>query len=771
MAFPQHDLDGDLPKSMYIERKRFILAPDSMDISCNSYPDFKCEDQSKWITKMVESGKVNDRRFTRNAGGPYLWNTFILVKGSPRLSTNFESEQDLFKWCSETVESFDHNVCQDVKLWLEASPTAMICHHREGLFDLTLETVARCLHVANVVSVSCFLFCLNIGTFEDENGLVIDKSRLIRHLSRLLEKWSWLGENCTVTFDEWGDYISDIDDSSKEEALKLLYQWTLSPLETVLLIIEREILDVPLHDYAKVEHVSKWGDDFCDFLEHYRSLFRTSDDTEFFYCEMFKLVPPTADLHLILGNHKRATILLEALKDMLVGVKDNDLMVTELGYERIEYLKPKGIDACVRDVDFRLRELRNVGDGYGVFKIVRLSESRKLQIEEEWHRGSDRVETHRQDYIGLIPHGRQLETIIYLMENNRYSEALAIFKQIDLNRKGRRGELSRFLEYLNRPEIKFQLHPQISPEKLESLCERQEVLLDVSEDLLDDRQLTAKLFQQYAKMIGIRSKYKCQQKVKGACEDNLGGERASSQSYLWLKEEFNLQLTLPVSECIQAVISCLRDPCEPGEHKRHYLSDTLKTYRLWKRSIDIFSELLHNWSTPGASKEVGWLKLLESQRSVHDSILCYLFEILQMCDQLKRILESYDSSEGADYGLKCLVGSNHSNLLVYRALVRAFVTSALVWVERGRARTLLAQLGSWYNMRRGENPDFLRKELIEFDKDEQAALSSIRSCTSACKAKTLFIEYAIQANESYVTYFDTAPKAFMTNLMVDSINK
>lgn len=126
----------------------------------------------------------------------------------------------------------------------------------------------------------------------------------------------------------------------------------------------------------------------------------------------------------------------------------------------------------------------------------------------------------------------------------RYSEALAIFKQIDLNRKGRRGELSRFLEYLNRPEIKFQLHPQISPEKLESLCERQEVLLDVSEDLLDDRQLTAKLFQQYAKMIGIRSKYKCQQKVKGACEDNLGGERASSQSYLWLKEgkQFNYSL-------------------------------------------------------------------------------------------------------------------------------------------------------------------------------------------------------------------------------------
>lgn len=45
-------------------------------------------------------------------------------------------------------------------------------------------------------------------------------------------------------------------------------------------------------------------------------------------------------------------ILFEVFKDMFVGVKDNDLMVIELGYERIEYFKLKGIDVCVRDVDF-----------------------------------------------------------------------------------------------------------------------------------------------------------------------------------------------------------------------------------------------------------------------------------------------------------------------------------------------------------------------------------------------------------------------------------
>lgn len=41
---------------------------------------------------MVEFGKVNDRWFIRNVGGLYLWNIFILVKGSFWLSINFESE-------------------------------------------------------------------------------------------------------------------------------------------------------------------------------------------------------------------------------------------------------------------------------------------------------------------------------------------------------------------------------------------------------------------------------------------------------------------------------------------------------------------------------------------------------------------------------------------------------------------------------------------------------------------------------------------------------
>lgn len=92
-----------------------------------------------------------------------------------------------------------------------------------------------------------------------------------------------------------------------------------------------------------------------------------------------------------------------------------------------------------------------------------------------------------------------------------------------------------------------------------------------------------------------------------------------------------------------------------------------------------------------------------------------------MCDEIVRTLQSNDSCVGGDNGLKGLVGNNHSNLLVYQALVRTFIINSLVWVERGRARTLLTQLGPWYDMRHGGgNPgSSLKKELIEFDEDEQ----------------------------------------------------
>lgn len=135
-----------------------------------------------------------------------------------------------------------------------------------------------------------------------------------------------------------------------------------------------------------------------------------------------------------------------------------------------------------------------------------------------------------------------------------------------------------------------------------------------------------------------------------------------------------------------------------------------------KRSIDIFSELLHNWSTQGTSSEGEWLKLLESQKSVHDSILYFLLENAQLCN---RIIIMSDQCNGLRSNS---LGSNHSNLHVYRELVQAFTISALVWAERGRARTLLAQLGPWYNqlkLRDGNRGRSLNEELIEFDNDEQ----------------------------------------------------
>lgn len=156
------------------------------------------------------------------------------------------------------------------------------------------------------------------------------------------------------------------------------------------------------------------------------------------------------------------------------------------------------------------------------------------------------------------------------------------------------------------------------------------------------------------------------------------------------------------------MISCLRDPCKPGEHKYKDLSDTLKSYRLWKSSADIFSELLQNWATQGEpGSEDQWLKLLETQKSVHDSIVSFLFEFSNTCSNIISALESNDN------GLKDLVGSNHSNLLAYRDLKFAFHRSALVWIERGRARTLMAQLGPWYNT------GSLKEDLIDFYKDEE----------------------------------------------------
>jgi len=288
--------------------------------------------------------------------GPPLWDTFTSIKARPQPNLLFKSEAELFKWCSEKVHSLGLS-CEEIKferssglydeLCREGLAEALTCHHRDGSFVLSPGTVARCLYIANVISLSCFLFCLRISPFQYEDGSVLDMSGLIDELSSLSDKWKWSGDSCKNMFRQWILYIEDAE--FKEEAIKLLYQWTLLPLSCVLVSVECEMDAASVGDdqYEETCRVIKWADELCNFLENYRTLFQLSDDTEFLYEDICTHYLRTAGLHLILGNHKRATKLLETLKGMLEEIEDNDLMVTRWGKGKIAYLKPEPIEILV----------------------------------------------------------------------------------------------------------------------------------------------------------------------------------------------------------------------------------------------------------------------------------------------------------------------------------------------------------------------------------------------------------------------------------------
>lgn len=110
------------------------------------------------------------------------------------ISLNFDAKSDFFEWCHQTMHSFDRLACQTIQvqgsgardfvdLWLKDSPAALIYHHREGSFDLTFKIVASCILVANVISVSCFLFYLRTRIFEGSDGSLIEKRRLMGGLA------------------------------------------------------------------------------------------------------------------------------------------------------------------------------------------------------------------------------------------------------------------------------------------------------------------------------------------------------------------------------------------------------------------------------------------------------------------------------------------------------------------------------------------------------------------------------------------------------------
>lgn len=133
----------------------------------------------------------------------------------------------------------------------------------------------------------------------------------------------------------------------------------------------------------------------------------------------------------------------------------------------------------------------------------------------------------------------------------------------------------------------------------------------------------------------------------------------------------------------------------------------------------MYSDLIHNWAER-SSNEVEWLILLESQKTAHEMLLSILMVCCSFCYKiLMKSNESNDSSVGAD-GIKYLVPSKQYRTPLGRAFL-ALSSSSLVWVERGRARTLLNQLGPWYDRmkQRDRNPGSLKQELIEFDNSEE----------------------------------------------------
>jgi hypothetical protein len=254
---------------------------------------------------------------------------------------------------------------------------------------------------------------------------------------------------------------------------------------------------------------------------------------------------------------------------------------------------------------------------------------------------------------------------------------------------------------------------------------------------LGDRRVTAKVLQLCGSMMADHS------------YNMLANSPDAPTLKIQLEKEFNLQCALSVPECVHSpgectivhirppetncLVACLSNPCTSGEHRRDDLPDTLKAFRLIKHSIDIYSDLFHNWT----SNEDGWLKLLETHKGVHELMLTVHQRLLILWQ--KRIRESDDPSvmskihpqdlpvHPKDLDWKDLIHTQSSkySILVLEHAFHDLFESALVWAERGRAQTLMSQLGPWYNMQQedGLNPVSLKKELLEFNNNQQVCIS------------------------------------------------
>ncbi|CAM6035382.1 unnamed protein product [Sphagnum compactum] len=712
---------------------------------------------------------MNVRQLVR---GPLLWGTIFTSLDEKR---HLECE-DWVKWWSAKLKALDQT-CEETKpkthghfvIPLES----LTCTHKDGSFcNLSSETLVHCAHIACIICLNSLLLWLSIDLQnKDPKSVISTCSDLKDEVSRLSDKWKCGGDYCRAMFNQWICYIANVD-SEKEEAMKLMFQWTLVPVIQVLAKVRAEMLGAN-DEHAEDTRVSKWGDELCNFLEEYRVLFNASDNTEFLFNASFYLVyRRTALLHRQLGHEKRTTQLLQKMEKMLDDIPD-DLMVANISGKHIEYHEVDGHKLF--HMKKEVQKLLINADKYMYISLQQLYMQDQFSLDFPWGQGSMPGNLDPSDSVCVSSIITKLEHI------ERLSETKEMFEQLDLKEEVLNGHLRFFLTHgLNAPDICYSCsgwdiisrscHHSLLP--WESIREKQNFFLDLCE-ALGDRRVTAKVLQLCGSMMADHSYYM------------LANSPDAPTLKIQLEEEFNLQCALSVPECVHSpgectikhirppetncLVACLSDPCTSGEHRRDDLQDTLKAFRLIKHSIDIYSDLFHNWT----SNEDGWLKLLETHKGVHELMLT-VHQRLLILWQI-RIRESNDPSvmskihpqdlpvhpKHLDWKDLIHTHSSKYSILVLEHAFHDLFESALVWAERGRARTLMSQLGPWYNMQQedGLNPVSLKKELLEFNNNQQVSWNSITSSQNACKGDHILVEYVIHTKPELV--YDLNGMAFV----------
>lgn len=335
---------------------------------------------------------VNVRQLVR---GPYFWGTIFTSLNEER---HLECE-DWVNWWSAQLKALDRT-CEETKPKPQYYGAFVIpleclaCIHRDGSFcNLSSETLVRCAHIACIICLNSLLLWLSIDLEnKDPKSVISTCSDLKDEVFRLSDKWKCSGDYCRAIFKRWIHLIESAD-SEKEEAMKLLFQWTLIPVIQVLVRVRAEMLAAS-DEHSEDTRVSKWGDELCEFLEEYRALL-ASDDTEFLYDESFYMTyRRTALLHRRLGHEKRTTELLQRMENIFDNISD-DLMVADISGKRIEYH-----EVDYHKLSHRKGEVRTLLINAHVYiKPDYMPE--KFTLDFPWGQGSMPDDLHSSGYVPL----------------------------------------------------------------------------------------------------------------------------------------------------------------------------------------------------------------------------------------------------------------------------------------------------------------------------------------------------------------------------------